>query len=57
MVPEIIQTHSATEAVEEAHKLADLGDVVLLSPSCASFDLFEDYEERGNKFIEAVHQL
>lgn len=57
MVPKIIETFTATEAVEEAHKLASLGDVVLLSPACASFDLFEDYEERGNKFIEAVHQL
>jgi len=57
MVPNIVETYTAADAVEEAHKLASLGDVVLMSPACASFDLFEDYEERGNKFIEAVHQL
>ncbi|HAG16523.1 MAG TPA: UDP-N-acetylmuramoyl-L-alanine--D-glutamate ligase [Bacteroidales bacterium] len=56
-VPSIIQTYNAAEAVEEAQKMADMGDVVLLSPACASFDLFEDYEDRGNKFIEAVNQL
>jgi UDP-N-acetylmuramoylalanine--D-glutamate ligase len=56
-IPTIIQTYSAAEAVEEAQKLADAGEVVLLSPSCASFDLFEDYEERGNRFIEAVNEL
>jgi len=57
MVPTIIQTYSAAEAVEEAQKLANPGEVVLLSPANASFDLFEDYEERGNRFIDAVNQL
>jgi UDP-N-acetylmuramoylalanine--D-glutamate ligase len=57
MVPNIIQTYSATEAVEEAQKLANSGDVVLLSPACASFDLFEDYKDRGNRFIDAVNEL
>jgi len=57
MIPIIIQTYTAQEAVEEAHKLANSGDVVLLSPACASFDLFEDYEERGNRFIDAVNEL
>lgn len=57
IVPHIIQTYSASEAVHEAQKVADVGEVVLLSPSCASFDLFEDYEERGNRFIEAVNEL
>ena len=56
-IPTIIQTYSAAEAVEEAQKLANAGEVVLLSPSCASFDLFEDYEERGNRFIDAVNEL
>ncbi len=57
IVPNIIQTYSAAEAVEESNKLANPGDVVLLSPACASFDLFEDYEERGNRFIDAVNEL
>ncbi len=57
IIPTIIQTYSAAEAVEEAQKIADAGEVVLLSPSCASFDLFEDYEERGNRFIDAVNEL
>ena len=56
-VPNIIQTYSASEAVEEAQKIAEVGEVVLLSPACASFDLFEDYEERGNRFIDAVNEL
>jgi UDP-N-acetylmuramoylalanine--D-glutamate ligase len=43
--------------VTGAHKLADSGDVVILSPSCASFGLFRDYADRGNQFIDAVMQL
>jgi UDP-N-acetylmuramoylalanine--D-glutamate ligase len=57
LVPTIIQTYSAAEAVEEAQKLAEAGEVVLLSPACASFDLFEDYEERGDRFMDAVNEL
>ena len=48
---------SAQEAVNEASRLAESGDVVLLSPCCASFDLFKSYEDRGEKFKEAVRSL
>ena len=50
-------TKSATEAVRAARDFAESGDVVLLSPCCASFDLFENYEDRGTKFKEAVRNL
>ena len=45
------------EAVQMAYKLAEKGDNVLLSPACASFDLFKDYEDRGNQFKEAIRNL
>jgi len=48
---------SAEEAVKLADSLAEPGDVVLLSPCCASFDLFKNYEDRGRKFKEAVRNL
>lgn len=48
---------SADEAVKKAYELAKPGDVVLLSPCCASFDLFKNYEDRGRKFKEAVRKL
>ena len=48
---------SADEAVKAASRMAEAGDVVLLSPCCASFDLFENYEDRGRKFKEAVRRL
>lgn len=57
LVPSIIDTYSAEEAVEMAQRIAEAGDVVLLSPACASFDLFENYEDRGNKFKNAVYEL
>jgi UDP-N-acetylmuramoylalanine--D-glutamate ligase len=56
-VVELIDTKSAEEAVKAAYTLADKGDVVLLSPACASFDLFKNYEDRGRQFKEAVRQL
>lgn len=49
--------HSMKEAVSTAYELAERGDVVLLSPCCASFDLFENYEDRGNQFKEYVRKL
>ena len=50
-------THSAEEAVKVASRFAKGGDVVLLSPCCASFDLFKNYEDRGEKFKQAVRNL
>ncbi len=52
-----VETGSADEAVAAASKFAEPGDVVLLSPCCASFDLFKSYEDRGAKFKEAVRRL
>ncbi len=57
MVGKIVDTSSAEEAVKAAAGLAERGDVVLLSPCCASFDLFTSYEDRGKKFKEAVRNL
>jgi UDP-N-acetylmuramoylalanine--D-glutamate ligase len=53
----IVNTGSAKEAVKSSFQLADKGDVVLLSPACASFDLFKNYEDRGRQFKEAVRDL
>jgi UDP-N-acetylmuramoylalanine--D-glutamate ligase len=57
MVDVIIETQFMSEAVKIAYKLAEAGDNVLLSPACASFDLFENYEDRGRQFKNAVRNL
>ncbi|TXG38588.1 UDP-N-acetylmuramoyl-L-alanine--D-glutamate ligase [Seonamhaeicola maritimus] len=57
MVDVIIETQFMSEAVKIAYKVADSGDNVLLSPACASFDLFENYEDRGRQFKNAVRNL
>ncbi|OBQ54784.1 UDP-N-acetylmuramoylalanine--D-glutamate ligase [Tamlana sp. s12] len=57
MVDVIVETQYMSEAVKIAYKLAETGDNVLLSPACASFDLFENYEDRGRQFKEAVRNL
>ncbi len=57
VVDVFVETAGAEEAVKVAHKIATKGDTVLLSPACASFDLFESYEDRGLKFKEAVRLL
>ena len=53
----MVETHSMEDAVKVAYRLSKRGDNVLLSPACASFDLFEDYEDRGRQFKNAVRNL
>mgnify|MGYP002636715937 FL=1 len=57
IVETIVETESAMEAVAYAYRLAQKEETVLLSPACASFDLFENYEDRGNQFKKAVRSL
>jgi len=54
VVPEVVSTSSLDEAMQAARRAARGGDVVLLSPACASFDLFQNYEQRGQLFKEWV---
>ncbi|MBC5835350.1 UDP-N-acetylmuramoyl-L-alanine--D-glutamate ligase [Flavobacterium sp. F372] len=57
LVEMFVETTSMSEAVKIANKMAEKGDTVLLSPACASFDLFENYEDRGKQFKQAVQNL
>ena len=54
---DMVETQSMEDAVHSSYYLAKKGDTVLLSPACASFDLFENYEDRGNQFKQAVREL
>jgi UDP-N-acetylmuramoylalanine--D-glutamate ligase len=53
----LVETYAMSEAVKVAYKIAERGDTVLLSPACASFDLFKNYEDRGDQFKEAIKNL
>lgn len=57
VIPKIIETNNMSDAVIKAYYSAQKGDVVLLSPACASFDLFENYEERGLEFKKQITEL
>ena len=57
LIPTIVETSSMVEAVRSSYYLAKKGQTVLLSPACASFDLFTNYEDRGRQFKEAVRNL
>jgi len=57
VVDMLVETHSMEDAVQVAYRLSKRGDSVLLSPACASFDLFENYEDRGRQFKNAVRHL
>ena len=53
----MVETENMTDAVKTASHIAEKNDIVLLSPCCASFDLFKNYEDRGEKFCVAVQEL
>lgn len=53
----MVEVRTAKEAVDMAYRMADMGDAVLLSPACPSFDLFESYEDKGVQFKSAVNEL
>jgi UDP-N-acetylmuramoylalanine--D-glutamate ligase len=53
----MVEVTNMNDAVRMAQRLTEKGDSVLLSPACASFDLFESYEDRGDQFKQAVHNL
>jgi len=57
LIPVIVDTGSMKDAVQAAYRLGTKGDTVLLSPACASFDLFENYEDRGRQFKNYVREL
>jgi UDP-N-acetylmuramoylalanine--D-glutamate ligase len=57
VVPDLMKANSMAEAVRMARKMAKRGEIVLLSPACSSFDMFENYEQRGEVFKREVLSL
>lgn len=57
LVPDMVETDSMINAVQAAYLMANDGEVVLLSPACPSFDLFESYQDKGTQFKKAVYEL
>ena len=57
VVDDLIEVNTMNDAVRMAQRYTEKGDAVLLSPACASFDLFENYEDRGRQFKQAVYNL
>ena len=56
-IPEMFDVHTYEDAVKLAHELAEDGDIVMLSPASTSFDMFRNFEERGNLFKKLVNEL
>lgn len=54
---QLIESLTLESAVEQASQIANSGDMVLLSPACASFDMFKDYAHRAQVFVDAVNEL
>ena len=53
----LVVVDNVSEAVLQANKLAESGDIILLSPACASWDMYSSFEERGSIFKDTVHKL
>jgi len=57
VVPNLLEAKSMKDAVKQSRNVAKRGEIVLMSPACSSFDMFDNYEHRGNEFKQAVLNL